>query len=135
MSDDRWIDGPPQGAEGWRRVWRENLAYRVTEPASMLRRAVRGWVQRLVRSASREEAERQRNFNLALLEMLDDARRDFNSLHNDISTIGRDLTALAVELREFRELGVQRNDALVAAVDQKIETIAVRIRDLTNRAL
>src|SRR5205823_6368597 len=43
--------------------------------------------------------------------------------------------ALAEELRKIRELipiAVKRNDSLIAALDQKIESVAVRVRDVTN---
>ena len=46
--------------------------------------------------------------------------------------------ALATELTRLRDLipvAVQRNDALIAALDQKIETVASRLRDITIPAL
>src|ERR1019366_3328159 len=43
--------------------------------------------------------------------------------------------SLASELTKIRELipvAARRNDSLIAALDQKIETVAVRVRDVTN---
>lgn len=133
-----WIEKPPEGVAGWRQVWKENLRLRPEESGSGLKRGIRGWIQRVVRSVSREDDERQRDFNLALLEMFEDVRRDAEALHQDILTTTKDLAALGVEVQKFQELlpvAVQRNDALLAALDQKIETIAVRIRDITTKLI
>ena len=140
MSDQRYVDAPPNGAEGWREVWEQDLHYRARPSRydSLL-----GWVRRLVGRAGEPEAERQKNFNVALMDLLADARRSIDAARDDLK---RDLTAvqtdvrtadeaLAQELVRLRELipvTVRRNDALFAALDQKIETVDVRVRDLTN---
>src|SRR5687768_512328 len=133
-----WIEKPPEGVAGWRQVWKENLRLRPEQSGAGLKRGIRGWIQRVVRSVSREDDERQRDFNLALLEMFEDVRREAEALHQDILTTTNDLRALGVEVQKFQELlpvAVQRNDALLAALDQKIETIAVRIRDITTKLI
>src|SRR5205085_4558564 len=81
--------------------------------------------------------------NVTLLDLIADLRRDLQGMREDLK---RDLAAvqldvrqadeaLAAEVARIRELipvAAKRNDALIAALDQKIETVAVRVRDLTN---
>ncbi|HUP50244.1 MAG TPA: methyltransferase domain-containing protein [Thermoanaerobaculia bacterium] len=136
MSDERYVDGPPAGAEGWREVWRDDRRYRSGGFLGAL-------LQKVVRRAGAADRDRQRDFNEALLDLLDDVRslaeavRD--DLRADIAAVQRDLqnaeSALAAGVRQSRELvhlAADRNDALIAALDQKIETLAVRLRDVTN---
>ena len=137
MADDRYVDVAPAGADGWREVWRDDLRYR-PRPSKheWLLRAVR----RLFRRAGEPDAERQKNYNLALLDLLHDLRNDVaamrGDLRADIDALQRDLSsALAAESERLRELVIvaaRRNDALIAALDQKIETVAVRVRDAVN---
>jgi SAM-dependent methyltransferase len=143
MSDDRFVDAPPSGAEGWRDVWQNDRRFRP-------RRSTFGFLlrifQRLLDRATRAERERQRNFNVATLDLVNDVRADAgrirDDLKRDIETVQRDVRvadeALAQELRQIRELipiAAKRNDSLIAALDQKIETVAVRVRDVTNPIL
>lgn len=143
MSEDRFVDAPPSGVEGWRDVWQNDRRFRP-------RRSTFGFLlrlfQRLLDRATRAERERQRNFNVALLDLVSDARADAgrirDDLKRDIETVQRDVRvadeALADELRKIRELipiAAKRNDSLIAALDQKIETVAVRVRDVTNPVL
>jgi SAM-dependent methyltransferase len=143
MSDDRFVDAPPAGAEGWRDVWQNDRRYpaRKTAFGFLLR-----LFQRLLDRATRADRERQRNFNVAMLDLVSDARADAarirDDLKRDIEAVQRDVRvadeALAEELRKIRELipiAAQRNDSLIAALDQKIETVAVRVRDVTNPVL
>jgi SAM-dependent methyltransferase len=140
MSEDRFVDAPPSGAEGWRDVWLNDRRFRPRKSAFgfLLR-----FVQRLLDRATRAERDRQRDFNLALLDLVGDLRSDISrvrdDLKRDIETVQRDVRvadeALAEELRKIRELipiAAKRNDSLIAALDQKIETVAVRVRDVTN---
>ena len=129
MPDDRTIDSPPAGADGWREVWREDRHY----PG-------RSWLRSIIRRIMAPDAERQRNFNLVLLDLLQDVRNDVEALRHDvrgdIENVQRDVRAaddaLAAELGKLIPLTARRNDALIAALDQKIETLAVRIRDVVN---
>jgi SAM-dependent methyltransferase len=140
MSDDRFVDAPPSGAEGWRDVWQNDRRYPPRKSAFgfLLR-----FFQRLLDRATRAERERQRNFNVAMLDLVRDVRADTDrirdDLKRDIETVQRDVRAadeaLAFELKKIRELipiAAKRNDSLIAALDQKIETVAVRVRDVTN---
>jgi len=132
MPDDRYIESPPAGADGWREVWREDRRY----PG-------RSFLRDLFRRIMAPDAERQRNFNQVLLDLLADVRGDIEALRRDvrgdIEAVQRDARSadegLANEITKVRELipiAAKRNDALIAALDQKIETLAVRIRDVTN---
>jgi SAM-dependent methyltransferase len=143
MSDDRFVDAPPSGAEGWRDVWQNDRRFRPRKSAfGFLLRIF----QRLLDRATRAERDRQRDFNLALLDLVNDLRSDLartrDDLKRDIEMVQRDVRvadeALAEELRKIRELipiAAKRNDSLIAALDQKIETVAVRVRDVTNPVL
>ena len=134
MSDERFVDAPPAGAEGWRDVWQEDRRYRSGRG---------GWLRRLVRRVLQPDFERQRDFNVALLDLVRELRGEIESLRRDLkgdlAAVQKDVRSadegLAAELARIRELipiAAQRNDALIAALDQKIETVAVRVRDVTN---
>jgi SAM-dependent methyltransferase len=137
MADDRYVDAPPAGADAWREVWNDDRRYR---PRASKQEWLLQRLRRLVRRTSEPDAERQKNFNLSILDVLDDLRRDVGAvrrdLRTDIDAMQRDLaSALAAEstrLRELITIAARRNDALIAALDQKIETVAVRVRDAVN---
>lgn len=140
MSDDRFVDAPPSGVDGWREVWLHDKRFR-PRPGRfdfLLR-----FFRRLVSRSIEADEERQRNFNVALLDLLNGLRADVGrareELKRDIENVQRDARsadeALAYELTKLRELipvAAKRNDSLIAALDQKIETVAVRVRDVTN---
>jgi SAM-dependent methyltransferase len=140
MSEDRYVDAPPSGAEGWRDVWQHDRRFR---PRPSRFDFLLGFIKRLVTRSVEPEEERQRNFNVVLLDLVDGLRADIartrDDLKRDLETIQRDVRAadeaLAAELKTLRELipvAAKRNDSLIAALDQKIETVAVRVRDVTN---
>ena len=137
---DPFVDGPPGGPDAWRDLWQSDRRFR---PRPSRWDFFLRFVRRLVNRSVEAESERQRNFNIALLDMVADLRRDVEAVRNDLK---RDLAAvqldvrqadeaLAAEVARIRELipvAARRNDSLIAALDQKIETVAVRLRDLTN---
>ena len=143
MSDDEFLDGPPGGPDAWRDVWQQDRRFRPRPSRyDFLLRLVR----RLVNRSVEAEAERQKNFNVTLLDLVGDLRRDIaaarEDLKRDLDAVQLDVRqadeALAAELAKIRELipvAARRNDALIAALDQKIETVAVRVRDVTNPAV
>jgi len=139
MSDEQFVDTPPAGAAAWRDVWRDDRRYR---PG----RSWQAWLLRLFRRVTGPDNDRQRDFNLALLDVVDDLRReiddvrrgaraDVDSLQHDVRSGDEALTAEIGRTRAVIPVAAMRNDALIAALDQKIETLAVRIRDLTNPAV
>ena len=129
---NRFIDSPPEGSAGWERVWRDDLRYPPDQSSSLIHRIVRAFVSPLVRRASRAEQERQRNFNVALLEMFRDSRAEVSALHRDLAVVHEDLLKEIRSIQQLLPIAVQRNDALVAAVDQKLESVASRLRDLST---
>ncbi len=137
MSDEQFVDSPPAGAAAWRDIWRNDRRYRSS-------RSWKSWLLRLVRRVTQPDADRQRDFNLAVLDLIDDFRREIEAARRDartdVETLQRDVRqgdeALAGDLGRTRALipvAAMRNDALIAALDQKIETLSVRIRDLLNQ--
>jgi 2-polyprenyl-3-methyl-5-hydroxy-6-metoxy-1,4-benzoquinol methylase len=140
MADERFVDAPPAGGPGWREVWQDDrrFAPRPSKHEWLLR-----LVRRLFRRAAEPDTDRQKNFNLVLLDLLEDIRCDAEAirrdLRGDVENVQRDLRhadeELAREVGRLRELipvAAKRNDALVAALDQKIETVAARVRDAIN---
>jgi SAM-dependent methyltransferase len=136
MSDESFVDTPPAGAAAWRQVWQHDRRYR---SFSFWQRALRG----IVRRALGPDLDRQRDFNLVVLDIVDDvrreidaARRDFQQIveavQGDIRNADQSLAADIGKVRELIPVAAMRNDALLAALDQKIETLAVRLRDVTN---
>jgi 2-polyprenyl-3-methyl-5-hydroxy-6-metoxy-1,4-benzoquinol methylase len=143
MSDEQFADGPPAGAEGWREVWNADRRFR---PRPSKHEWFLRILRRLFRRAAEPDTERQKDYNLVLLDLLGDLRRDLAGLRDDfkrdVESVQHDVRradeGLAAEIAAIRELipvAARRNDALIAALDQKIETVAVRVRDVTNVAL
>jgi SAM-dependent methyltransferase len=136
MSDERFVDAPPAGAGGWREVWREDRRYRSGGFLQNL-------LQKLWRRSGAADRDRQRDFNLVVLDLLDELRdeaqtirrelrADLESIQNDLRNAENALAGDIARLRELIPVAARRNDALIAALDQKIETVAVRLRDVTN---
>jgi O-antigen chain-terminating methyltransferase len=140
MPDDRYVDVPPAGADGWREVWQADRRYRDRPSRYEL---ILGFLRRLFRRATEADAERQKNFNVALLDLMRDVRAEViaarQDLRGDLEDVQRKAgEALGVEAAKLHDLilvASKRNDALIAALDQKIETLAVRIRDVVNPAV
>lgn len=137
---DELIGSPPAGEEGWREVWTADRRFppRPSKHEWFLR-----IMRRLFRRATEPDTERQNNFNIVVLDLLRDLRRDIATMRDDfrrdLEAVQRDVRiadeALAAEIAAIRELipvAAKRNDALIAALDQKIESVAVRVRDVTN---
>jgi len=135
-----FVDTPPAGADAWREVWQDDRRYR-PRPAKF--EWLFRFVRRLVSRANEQEAERQKNFNVVLIDLLADLHREIAALRSDLkadlaavqSDVRRADEALAGDLAQVRELipvAARRNDALIAALDQKIESVAARLRDVTN---
>jgi SAM-dependent methyltransferase len=136
MSDERYVDSPPAGADGWAEVWRDDRRYR---PGGFLQ----ALLQKLFRRGSAADRDRQRDFNLVVLDLLRDVRADaqtmrnelradFEALQADMRRADEELARDVSHIRELIPVAARRNDALIAALDQKIETLAVRLRDVTN---
>ncbi len=139
MSDERYVDAPPAGAAGWGDVWRENRRYRT-------RGVLQSLLDKIFRRGSAADLDRQRDFNLALLDLVNDIRAEIAKSGADardaVQTLQSDVqrgdAALAADIKSVRDLipiASRRNDALVAALDQKIEAVAARLRDATNPLL
>src|SRR5438477_917 len=108
----QFVDGPPGGPDAWREVWQQDRRFR-PRPSKwdfFLR-----FVRRLVNRVSEAEAERQRNFNLALLDLVADLRRDVATVRDDLK---RDLVAVQLDVR-------QADEALAAEVARLRELIPV----------
>jgi SAM-dependent methyltransferase len=137
MADDKYVDVPPAGADAWREVWDADRRYRVRTGRHEW---LFGFLRRLFRRAMEPDAERQKNYNIVLLDLLNDVRSEIGAARRDLRgdleavqwAAGEALSAEAKKLHELILVAAKRNDALIAALDQKIETLAVRIRDVVN---
>lgn len=142
MSDERFIDRPPEGLEGWREVWRDDRRY--PPRAGLLAQLLRRVSSFLLRGSG--DSERQRGFNLVLLDLLSDLRSDLAAAREDArrasedlardlkgveANLARDLEAHVARMEELVPIAVRRGDALVAAVDRKVEGVAARLRDIS----
>lgn len=135
--EEKYVDAAPAGADAWREVWRGDARY---QPRPSRQEWLLRFVRRLVRRATEPDAERQKNYNIALLDVLGDLRGDVAAVRRDllahVDALQKDIAAaMATESARLRELVItaaKRNDALIAALDQKIETVAVRVRDAVN---
>lgn len=140
MADDRFVDAPPAGADGWREVWETDRRYRA-RPSK--HEWLLGFLRRLFRRATEPDAERQKNFNVVVLDLLRDVRAEVAAARQDLRrdledvqrVAGEALAAESKRLHDLVLLAAKRNDALIAALDQKIETVAVRLRDAVNPAV
>jgi SAM-dependent methyltransferase len=144
MADPHYVDAPPAGADDWREVWRDDRRYR---PSASKYEWLLGPLRRLFRRANERDEERQKDFNVVLLDLLRDVRSDLASIRHDfrgdLENVLRDLEGVqrslsqsqAAENEKLHQLilvAARRNDALAAALDQKIEGVAVRLRDVVN---
>lgn len=115
-------DKPAGGIEGWREHW-------INGAPPNRRSGALGRLKDLIESLLvRSVGRTQRNFNIAVLEMIEDRRGDIDALRRDFEQIANDVRAL----EQKAPIAVERNDALFVALDQKIESALSRIRDLAT---
>ena len=76
MSDDRYVDAPPAGSAGWAEVWRENRRYRT-------RGGLQSLLAKIFRRSSAAELDRQRDFNLVLIDLLNGVRAEIAKARDD----------------------------------------------------
>jgi 2-polyprenyl-3-methyl-5-hydroxy-6-metoxy-1,4-benzoquinol methylase len=137
MADERFVEAAPAGADAWREVWIEDRRY---PPQPSRHEWLLRIVRRLFRRAAEPDTQRQQNFNVVLLDLVNDLRGDIaaasRDARRDLETLQRDLAAaIGADTERLRELVIvasKRNDSLIAALDQKIESVAVRVRDARN---
>ena len=128
MSDEPTADRPPGDADAWRELLSRDRRYSSGALAAVLRRVVRRAVQPYL--------EQQRDFNLAMLDLVRDVRAEIDALRRDLkgdlAAVQDDVRRADAELAARIPVVAKRNDGLVAALDQKIESVAARLRDITN---
>ncbi len=132
MPEDKFIESPPEGREGWREVWSDDRRYPPT--GGFLRRLARRFF--LLLSGASGEGRRQREFNVAALDLLQDLRGDIEIIRDeivkDVQGVNADLSRDIGEADQRIHKSVARGDALISALDRKIEALAARLRDQTN---
>ena len=132
MSDEKFIDSPPEGLEGWRDVWARDLRNREELELTAKDRIRLRVLRRAIDIVLEPLLARQRDFNLSVLDLLAGIRRDLTDVDRDVKRLSESLSAAEHRIDAKLITGIQRNDALLGAIDQKIETVAVRLRDATN---
>lgn len=93
------------------------------------------WVTRTFESLLHPHLNRQRDFNIVLTDLIRDLRQDVGELRRDYSKDLEELRRELVRLNELVPVASRRNDALIVALDQKIEALTSRTRDLSTREL
>ena len=84
--NDRYVDSPPAGAEAWREVWESDARYR---PRASRSEWLLRFFRRLFRRAVEPDTERQKNFNVALIDLLKDFRADIAKVRGISRQISR----------------------------------------------
>lgn len=117
---------PTRKLSDWRWLWKGDVPFPIRSHRGFLGRLLVAWkrlVRPLVRVPQNDLWERQRIFNLILLEHLE--RQDAERLrHHDRLAYLEELDAKGI-----REL-MQHNDALFSRVDQKLDRVRRESRDL-----
>lgn len=130
MSDTdgpRWIDDPPSDAAGWRQVWAEKRRYR-----GRLAPGIFSAVEALFERLLHPHVARQRDFNIVVSDLIRDLRTDLQALRRDFE---QDRDALRREIQTGIPTVAARGDALIAALDQKIESLESKVRDVSTPLL
>jgi len=123
---DDFLDEPSRDLADWRWLWKEDREFPIRSHRGLLGRVLVAWkrlLRPLVKVPQNDLWERQRIFNVVLLEHLRDARQ---LRHRDDQRIAY-LEALNAE--GIEEL-MRHNDALFARADQKLDRYRREARDL-----
>ena len=130
MSDERWVDSAPDNAEEWRKIWSERREYRGRFAPGLFRA-----IGRFVEGIVHPHFLRQRDFNIVVSDLLRDVQGDVAALRKDLRIAVDELRGEIAKARELVPIGAKRGDALISALDRKVESLASRVRDLTLPAL
>ncbi|MEO8215728.1 MAG: class I SAM-dependent methyltransferase [Acidobacteriota bacterium] len=125
---DKLIETPPEGAKGWAEVWRQDLRF-PTNSGKWRAALGRMFLWPFLAPIFGPLLDRQRDFNVATLELLEGLHGDIDALRNDLARMHREISA---DTDRRVHVGLQRNDALFGAIDQKVEAVAARVRDLST---
>ena len=107
-------------------MWQEWLDYPPGDSAkSRSLEPLRSFLKKLLQD------DRQRDFNLATIDLLEDREREAATVREDLVRTTTQLAADVRRLEELLRIAVSRNDALLVAVDQKVESTAARVRDVS----
>lgn len=127
-SVELFLGDPTRDVEDWRWLWEEDVAFPVTSHRGGLAGKMLVWAKRWLRPVVRlglaETLDRQRVFNLVVLEKLE--RLDVLRRQQEERT-----AALDAFLREALDEALDHNDALYARADQKLDRYRAEARDLT----
>lgn len=125
MSRGRWVDEPPHDAPGWRDVWGERREYKGRFAPGLF-----GMITRAFEAVLHPHVARQRDFNIVVSDLLRDLRSDLEALRSDFTTDRDSIRQEITQLHGKFPAVAARGDALVSALDRKIETIDSKLRDL-----
>lgn len=78
---------------------------------------------------------RQRDFNIVITDLIRDLQQDVRGVRDDYRRDLEDLRREITRLNELVPVASRRNDALIAALDRKIESLTSRLRDVTLPSL
>lgn len=128
-SIDLFLDDPTREIEDWRWLWEEDVAFPVRSHRGGLAGKLLVWAKKLLRPLVRlgfaDTLDRQRVFNLVVLEKLE--RLEVLRRQQAERT-----EALDAFLREALDEALDHNDALYARADQKLDRYRAEAKDLTS---
>src|SRR5206468_8449346 len=114
---DPFVDGAPGGPDAWRDVWQSDRRFR---PRPSRWDFFLRFFRRLVNRSVEAESERQRNFNLALLDLIADLRRDIETVRDDLK---RDLAAVQLDVRQADEALAARSEEHTSELQSRSDLV------------
>jgi len=145
------IEGFAAGEVGspgdWRWLWEGDRQFPIRSHRGVwggLIVRVKRWLRPLVKAPQADLWERQRLFNLVVVEALENQRRRTDELHRDLLQVRNDLlkdvkqhARRLAHLEEFKRQGLdditRHSDALFARVDQKFDSYRRESRELQSK--
>ena len=139
---------PTRDVEAWKRLWEEDPSFPLeSHRPGLLGRLIvkiKGWLRPVVKAPVADLWDRQRMFNVLLLDELqaerkrgDELLRDLRQVRGDLLRDVRNNHRRVTHLEGFKREGfddvMRHSDALYAVVDQKLDKYRRRSRDLWSR--
>ena len=143
---EAFVEGRTGAPEDWRWLWAEDREFPIESHRGFLGRIIvqlKRWLRPFVVAPQADLWERQRRFNLVMVEILErdsrveDLHRDLNQVRKDLKGDVKQHARRLGHLEEFKREGLddvtRHSDALFARVDQKFDRYRRESRDLWSK--